>query len=398
MKKILILGAGFLQTFVIRKAKEMGYIVLAVDANPEAEGFVYTDKYAVINIVDEQECLSFAMEEQIDGVLTVATDYGVVTAAYIAQEMNLPGLKYSVAKIIKNKYQTRKCLLENTVDDADQVCEVGIETDISVMRRKINYPVMVKPCDGSGSRGASRVNNPNELQNACAIAIEASITNKAIIETFIVGSEYGVESIVVNGEVHVLGIIKKWMTEPPYYAEIGHAIPSDLNRVVENKAREYVKKAIETLGVNSGAVNMDLLITSQGNIYIIDIGARMGGNLIGSHIIELGTGIDYMAAILCNAVGDEVDLSADYKQAVATRVLTFPEGVIKQVPNIKELEKEYNVAIKHHMKLGDTVNEYRTNLDGCGYVVAVDDNIEAAINKAEVAIHEIRSIAVESGV
>ena len=94
MKKILIVGAGFLQSFVIKKAQNMGYETLVVDADPKAVGFYFADKHAVINIVDEKACLAYAQKENIDGVLTAATDYGVLTAAYIAKEMHLGGLDY----------------------------------------------------------------------------------------------------------------------------------------------------------------------------------------------------------------------------------------------------------------------------------------------------------------
>ena len=392
MKKLLVIGAGFLQSFVIKKAKEMGYTVVAVDANPNAEGFAYADKYAVINIVDAQACLEYAKAEQIDGVLTAATDYGVLTASYIAQELNLPGLKYSVAKMVKNKYQTRKCLFDNNVDDAEQAYEVGENTDITELQAKLHYPVMVKPCDGSGSRGATRVDNAEKLKAACDCAIGASITKRATIETFIVGREYGAETLVIDGKPYVLAIMRKWMTEPPYYAELGHAIPSDLTPEVEEKARKCVENAIKALGINFGSVNMDMLITPNGEVYIVDIGARMGGNLIGSHIIYAGTGIDYMAAMICNAVGDPVDLTAKAKTAVATRLLAFDGGVVTTMPDMKELERKYGVVIEHHMKLGDTVNAYRTNLDGCGYIVAVDTDVDLAATKAENVLSKVRSI------
>lgn len=153
MKKILIIGAGFLQDFVIKKARQMGYYTLAVDADPSAIGLSHADKSAVINIVDEKACLQFAQEEQIDGVLTAATDYGVLTAAYIAEHMGLPGLNYESAKLIKNKYLVRKKLFENHVDDTEQSYQVTADTDITELAHLLTYPVMVKPCDGSGSRG-----------------------------------------------------------------------------------------------------------------------------------------------------------------------------------------------------------------------------------------------------
>ncbi|RHS80743.1 ATP-grasp domain-containing protein [Firmicutes bacterium AM31-12AC] len=370
MKKVLIIGAGFLQDFVIKKAKTMGYEVYAVDADPNAIGFKHADHYGVVNIVDEKACLEYARVNNVDGVLTAATDYGVLTAAYVAREMGLPGLKYEVAQLIKNKYQVRKCLYENHVDDTEQAYEVHEDTNIEELAQKIVYPVMVKPCDGSGSRGASRVDKADDLEEACKYAMDGSITHRAEIETFISGKEYGAETLVVNGKAHVLGIMQKWMTSPPYYAELGHAIPTDLKPEVEEKARNCVEKAIKALGVNFGSVNMDMLITEDGKVYIIDIGARMGGNMIGPCIIPYGTGVDYMAAMIQNAVGDSVDLRVKDKTAVATRLLAFDGGVVKMLPDMKEVEKKYDVEIYHHLEEGMKVNEYHTNLDGCGYIVA----------------------------
>lgn len=383
MKKILIIGAGFLQSFVIRKAKEMGYETLTVDADPNAVGFRYADKYEIINIVDEKACLSYAQKENIDGVLTAATDYGVLTAAYIADQMNLGGLDYEVAKLIKNKYRVRKCLYEAKVDDTEQAFEVNESTDIAFLCKKLSFPVMVKPCDGSGSRGASRVDDKSQFADACHNAMAASITHRAEVETFIVGREYGAESLIINGKVHVLSIMRKWMTEPPYYAELGHAIPTDLPYEVEERAKRCVERAIKALGINFGSVNMDMLITSEGKIYIIDIGARMGGNMIGSCIIPYGTGIDYMANMIRNAVGDEVDLTPCEHGTVATRLLAFGDGVVKQLPDFEKIEKEFDVEIYHHLEVGQTVREYHTNLDGCGYIIAKAKNVDTAVQKAE---------------
>lgn len=393
MKKLLVIGAGFLQDFVIQKAVSMSYETLTVDADPHAIGFSHAHKHAVVNIVDEKACLEYAKAERVDGVLTAATDFGVLSAAYVAQEMVLPGLKYEVAQLIKNKYRVRKCLYEARVDDTEQAYEVNADTDIDDLARKLTYPVMVKPCDGSGSRGASRVDAPSDLPKACAYAMNGSITHRAEIETFIFGQEYGAESLVVNGQVHVLGIMKKWMTKPPYYAELGHAIPCGLPQEVEKKARAAVKKAIETLGINFGSVNMDMLITADGKVYIVDIGARMGGNMIGPCVIPYGTGVDYVGAMIQNAVGDPVDLGAKEHGAVATKLLAFPEGIVKHLPDMKAIEKRYDVEIYHHMSEGMKVNEYHTNLDGCGYVVAKGKSAVEAEKRAAAALTEIREEA-----
>lgn len=393
MKKILIIGAGFLQDFVIRKAVSMGYTTLTVDADPNAVGFAHAHKSAVVNITDEKACLEYAKKEKVDGVLTAATDFGVLSAAFVSRELGLPGLKYEVAKLIKNKFRVRKCLYEAHVDDSEQAYEVDRDTDIDALADHLTYPVMVKPCDGSGSRGASRVDTPEMLQKACLYAMSGSITQRAEIESFVSGQEYGAESLVADGEIHVLGIMKKWMTKPPYYAELGHAIPCGLSEETETKVKACITDAIKALGINFGSVNMDMLITPENKVHIIDIGARMGGNLIGPYIIPYGTGIDYVGAMIQNAVGDPVDLTVHKKSAVATKLLAFSDGIVKKLPDMRSIEKKYDVEIYHHMAEGMTVHEYHTNLDGCGYVVARGETAEEAEKKAATALEIIKKEA-----
>ena len=392
MKKLLVIGAGFLQSFVIQRAKQLGYITLAVDGNPNAVGFQYADKYAVINIVDSDACLVYAKKENIDGVLTAATDYGVLTASYIAREMNLPGLDYEAAKLVKNKYLVRKRLFEERVDDTEQAFKIDAEADLKAVRDQLRFPVMVKPCDGSGSRGTSRVDSADTFEDACRFAMDWSISHRATVETFVFGKEYGAESIVVDGEPHVLAIMRKWMTKPPYYAELGHAIPTDLPKEIEERAKDCVYRAIKALGINFGSVNMDMLITPEGTIHIIDVGARMGGNMIGPCVIPYGTGIDYVANVIRNSLGDQVDLTPMKHSAVATRLLAFDGGAIRQLPDMNAIEREYGVEIYHHMQVGDVVNEYHTNLDGCGYIVARASQIDKAVSQAEAVLQIIKNV------
>lgn len=370
MKRILIIGAGFLQTFVIKKAKE------------------FADEFAHINIVDKEACLSYAKEKNIDGVMTAATDYGVLSAAFVAENLGLPGLSMKAAELIKNKYRVRKRLFENNVDDSSQAFEIGPDTDLEALKNELVYPVMVKPCDGSGSRGAARVDRPSELSCAAKNAISASITHRAEIESFIEGKEYGAESIVIDSEPTVLSVMQKDMTAPPHYAEPGHSIPSGI--AFEEKVRSTVKKALKALGVNFGAVNMDMIITEDGKVFIVDIGARMGGNLIGSHIIPLGTGIDYLGALISAAVGDKADLGKkDVPTAVATKILALTPGEVVALPDFDAIEKEFDVKIVHHLSVGDTITPYRTNLDGCGYIVATAQSAEKAKENACLALRVI---------
>lgn len=382
MKKVLVIGAGFLQSYVIKRAKEIGLYVLAVDGNPNAMGFQFADEFAAVNIIDEKACLEYAKEHKVDGVLTAATDYGVLSAAYVAQELGLPGIKYSSAQRIKNKYQVRKCLYDAKADDTGLAYEISLVEDIENIKNSVQYPVMVKPCDGSGSRGAARVDSEKDFYSACVDALNESLSHKVTVEPFIVGKEYGVESFVENGNIHIMAVMQKDMTEPPYYAELGHAIPSGLPVELENKVRNCVEKALRALEVNHGSVNMDLLITESGNVHIVDVGARMGGNLIGSHLVPIGAGIDYIGNMLKAAVGDECDFTPVRKGVpVASRLLALQPGVVEALPDFDSISADGTI-IEHHLSVGDTITPYRTNLDGCGYVVCTAENVADAKAKA----------------
>ena len=393
MKKLLMLGGGFLQNFVIRKAKAMGYYVLCLDADPNALGFQIADEHAVINITDEEACLTYAREKQVDGVLTAATDFSVLTMSRIAKEMHLSGINYNSAKIIKNKASVRKRLFEAQADDTDNSYEIDSIEAIDEILHKVKFPIMMKPVDGSGSRGASKVEKAEDFAKAAEFAMSVSITHRAVAEPFIEGKEYGVESFVDNGVVHVLAVMQKDMTKPPYYAELGHAIPSGLNPELETKVKTCVYRAICALEINHGSVNMDLLITNEGNVHIVDIGARMGGNLIGSHIIPTGAGIDYMGNMIRAAVGDTTNWEAEWQPIpIATKLLALTPGKVKKLPNFDEIAMLYDVQIEHHIHVGDTITPYRTNLDGCGYVVARDLDVNLSIALAA----DVRKIIDES--
>lgn len=383
MKKLLIIGGGFLQTFVIKKARAMGYEVHVVDGDPKAMGYQFANHYEVIDVKDEEGCLRYAREHQVDGVLTAATDFSVLAVSRVADKMGLPGLHYDAAKVIKNKAAYRNKLYEAKADDTGYAFELHTDEDIKETLKTISFPVMVKPCDGSGSRGASKVERVEDFDKACQFAMSGSVTHRAIVEPFINGREYGVESFVDNGEIYILAVMQKDMTQPPYYAELGHAIPSGLPASLEQKVKDCVRKALIALNVNYGSVNMDLLITESGNVHIVDIGVRMGGNLIGSHIIPMGTGIDYMGNMIRAAVRDKTTWEPVSKpKPVATKLLALTPGKVVTLPDFEAIARECDVKIEHHLHIGDIITPYRTNLDGCGYVIAISENVEDAIAKA----------------
>lgn len=383
MKKVLVIGAGPLQLPLIEKIKELGYKAICVDGNPNAVGFTVADRFKNINIIDQDACLKYAREEKIDGVLTVATDYGVLTVAYIAKEMKLPGLSYDVAKMIKNKHLVAQKLIQSGLINKRQSYEIFDIEQLNSIKDELKYPVIIKPIDGSGSRGVKVVKKVGQLRDAVLSAINFSVAKRALIETFIIGKEYGVEIFVDNYEVHILAILDKIMTLPPDFAELGHATVID-DVELRKRIIDKVKSIIQALEINIGSVNMDILVTKDGYIEIIDIGARAGGNLISSHIVPLSTGIDLYANSVKVSLGERVEFIQNSNlNYIATRILNFREGKVKKINEIQSIyQLEYVKEIILRIKEGSKINEYHNNLDSCGYVIVKGSSIEDAQRKA----------------
>lgn len=382
MKKVLVIGAGPLQVPLIKKVKELGHQAICVDGNPSAVGFTIADKYKHINIVDQEACLKYAKEQEVDGVLTVATDYGVLTVAHIAKEMQLPGLSYHVAQIIKNKHLVSERLIQSDVLKLRQSYQVSGIEQVELFKEEIQYPVIVKPIDGSGSRGITVVTKENELREATIEAINLSVTKNALIETFIKGKEYGVEIFVDNFEVHVLAILDKVMTLPPDFAELGHATVVD-DIELRKRIIDKVIDAVRALEINMGSVNMDILVTEK-DVEIIDIGARAGGNLISSHIVPLSTGVDLYGNSIKVSLGERADFNQDNNlNYIATRILNFRQGEVRKIHDIQVIhEFGYVKDIILNIQEGSQVREYHNNLDSCGYIVVEGNSIGDAQLKA----------------
>jgi len=390
-KKVLVVGGGSLQVPLIKKINDMGYISLCVDKNPNAEGFLYARHHEAIDIIDKEKCLKYALSNEIDGVLTVATDFPIETVSYIAQRMNLVGIPYETAKLVKNKYLVKKKLFENGLFRSIQFFEVSNIEELNKIKDNIHYPIIVKPCDGSGSKSIHKLDSNEQLENVIIDAIETSKSKKAFIETFITGQEYGVESIVINGKVNVLGIMKKYMTEPPYYAELGHSIPSGLSNDIENKIKKIVTTAINVLEINNGSVNMDLILTSNGDVNIIDVGARMGGNLIGSHIIPNATGIDILEALVNIVLKNNVDVNKRFSRNISTRILDFGPGKIKDIKSFEDIiDGKKVVDIVLNKRIGDISNIYKSNADSFGWLVVSGNTPEETEKFADKMKKQVR--------
>ena len=300
-KKIAIIGASYLQLPLVRKAKEMGVETICFAWEEGAVCKDFCDRFYPVSTVDKEEILRICREEKIDGITTIASDVATLTVCYVAEQMGLVGNPDKYSQITTNKYLMRQCFIEHGVPSPN-FCES--DGTIPEAVRSFRFPVIVKPTDRSGSRGVEKAENVNGLPKALERACRESFQNKAIIEEFVEGREISVESISFASKHYVLQFTDKVTTGAPFFVELEHHQPSSLADDIKNRVKTIVLKALDALHVQFGASHSELKITNDGDIKVIEIGARMGGDFIGSDLVRLSTGYDFLKGTIEVALGD----------------------------------------------------------------------------------------------
>lgn len=300
MKKIAIIGGSYLQLPAVLKAQELGYEVHCFAWRDGAVCEGIADYFYPISIIEKDEILATCQKIGIDGIVTIASDVAVLTVNYVAERMGLIGNPDNYSEVTTNKYLMRECFAKNNIP-SPKFTFVGKDGlyDISGFQ----FPLIVKPTDRSGSRGVEKVLDELYLKGAIERAQNEAFSKSAIIEEYVTGREISVESISFEGQHYVLQITDKVTTGAPYFVELEHHQPSTLSEGLQNRVKKVVLNALSALHVKYGASHSELKITESGDIRVIEIGARMGGDFIGSDLVKLSTGYDFLKAVINVAMG-----------------------------------------------------------------------------------------------
>jgi biotin carboxylase len=337
LKKLIIIGANNFQLPLILKAKEMGIETHVFAWENGAVGKTYADYFYPISITDKDQILEIATKIKPDGVLSIGSDLASITVNHIAHNLGLTGNSPECTLVTTNKFIMRQLLTEKGLPcplyrKADQREIPDIEM--------FSFPIIVKPTDRSGSRGVTKVETKEDFETAINRAIEESFAKEAIVEEFIEGLEYSVEMISWKGNHYFLQITEKETTGPPYFVEMGQHQPARFDDELQNKIQEVIKKTLTALGIENGASHSEIKITPDGEIFIIEIGARMGGDYIGSHLVRLSTGYDFVKGVIEVALGVEPKIIMKETFHAGIYFLIASEGTVQKIENHTSKYKE----------------------------------------------------------
>lgn len=387
--KILIIGAGFGQVPAILKAKELGIEVISVDKNPNAIGVSLVDDFFEIDVVDRDAILELVIKEKVQGVMTMQSDLPVPIIGYINDKMGFSGVSYDTAINCSIKNKTREVLDQNKVAQP-KFKVVKNRKEVLEAIKTLDYPVIIKSCDSSGSRGVTKVKSIGDINNAIIEVKNNTRQKEFLVEEFIEGIEFGAQAFSVNGKCEIVLLHNDSLSSGDYMIPVGHSFPSFLNERKRNDAIKIIKSCVEALRIENGPSNIDLIFDkNDGRVKIIEVGARIGATCL-PELVDIFIGESWVEKSIINALGGQVLFNKLNRQACAAVILESPrDGIIKEIVIPEDI---YNLEglreLELTVKVGDEVNILRKGTDRIGKVVGVGNNYE----EAEKLVDKIKSM------
>ena len=310
MKKLLLLGGSRFLVPVIREAKALGCHTITCDYLPDNIAHRYSDEYHNVSIVDREAVLTLAKKLQVDGVMSFACDPGVVTAAYVAEQLGLPNVgPYESVCILQDKGRFRAFLKEHgfTVPGSESFDSVG---KALAAADGFRYPLIVKPVDSAGSKGVSRVDTPAELEPAIRNALQFTRCGRFILENFIQqeGFSSDTDCFSVNGELCFASFNNQYFDHKANnpYAPDGYTWPSVIPEEQQKELRSELQRLLTLLHMRTSVYNVEVRRGTDGKAYIMEVSPRGGGNRL-CEMLEYTTGTRMIHNAVRAAIGLPVE-------------------------------------------------------------------------------------------
>lgn len=392
-KSVLVFGLGELQISIITRAKAMGLFVVGIDPFEDAVAKDYCDAFEVVGGQDFEGTVAVAKKYNVSAIVTAATDKPLVMMARVAKELKLPFCSKEAAEWSTDKFQMKQRFLEGGVP-----CARGRLIHNSEEAQELNFPLICKPRDNSGSRGVKLCRDLSELDSCIKEALEVSRLDTVLVEEFIEGREFSIESLHYDGKSEVIQFTEKKTTEFPYNVELGHKQPANLTDDQRNQIRDIISKIASCMHFENSPSHTELKVNERG-IFVIETSPRLGGDYITSTLTPLSTGINLEDQLLHIALGEKVNtISGRVNKASGVCFFSYPEGEVKaissEISEVAKLPHIHNFELK--LKVGDHINQITSSLNRYGQFIVDGDTreeVDELIDKYEGIIKEYITIA-----
>ncbi|MDR2618587.1 MAG: ATP-grasp domain-containing protein [Treponema sp.] len=392
-QRILILGAGVMQGPALRIAKEMGLETVAADGDPNAACASLADRFENVDLKDKEgiEALARSLTENggLAGVMTAGTDFSA-TVAWTAERLGLPGISWETALDASDKERMRRRFKAAGVPSPEFVILSKPPSESGGFSLPFPWPAVVKPVDNMGSRGCRRVDSAEELETAAAEALGFSRSGRVIVEEYMEGPEFSVDALVYQGEITICGLADRHIFFPPYFIEMGHTMPSDIEKKSADALLETFKAGVRALGIDNGAAKGDIKLTPKGPM-IGEIAARLSGGYMSGWTYPYASGVLPTKGAIQIALGQKPGgLEPEKNWTCVERAFISIPGRVRSVSG---LDKARSVpAFKDlFMRIheGSRVTFPENNVTKCGNIISAAPERAEAAASAESAARSI---------
>lgn len=357
---VMILGAGPLQLPLIRRALDAGLHVITVDNVPANVGHRHAHERVGISTTESGPLVREARRRGVKAVLTACSDIAVPSVAAIADSLGLPGVPLRVTSRWFPKDEFREFQRSARLPHPRFVSGADPE-ELRRRAGELSGPLVVKPVDRSGSRGARRVWGPESAQLELAIrgALDASLQGRACVEECIPGEEFGGDALVQSGKLRQVFVTRKHMRG---LAVAGHSFPPGLPARLGTAVREALQAHVTAARYEDGLLNFDVMIGPDGLARVIELSPRLGGNWI-PQLVRYSFGVDLFEVALALARGRPLRLEGRPRPRPAGSFVlgAHRAGVLRSLPGARELRAElpHLVEIEFDARAGDALEPLR---------------------------------------
>lgn len=391
---LLVVGAGLFQTFCILEAKKQQVQVLSIDKNPQAEGLVHCDDFEIASTKNPDECLLAAKKlfkkHKFNGVMTCGTD-AAHAVALIADHFKLPGIPPSTAYNVTHKGLMRTVLKRHKVPVPDFDCADTLNGALKIFE-KFNKPLVIKPVDSMGARGVRRICSRQELIFFMNQSISHSSAGKVILEEYMKGPEFSVETLVYDGQIHLISIADRHINGLPYFIERGHSLPSRYPKSIQNELFAMAKKGIQAMNITWGPVKFDMKYTEKG-ARIGEMTARLSGGFHSQMTERLSQGTNSIKAVMDISLGlplDINDITPKFKQTATERSIYPRPGKVVSISGLSRAKAIPGVEFIHlNIRKGDIQMPVISNLGKAGHVICFGSTRRKALEANNLALKSL---------
>ena len=372
-RTLLLLGGSRQQVPAIEKAKKMGFRTVLIDYLPDNPGQHVADKWYQESTTDVEAVYRIAKEENVDGILPYASDPAALPAAIVCERLGLPTNPAGSVEILGLKHKFREFLHDNglpcpnfRIISADENYE-DINSNISALE----FPIVIKPTDSSGSKGVTVLETPEDLRNAIHTAKQYSRNGILIAEEFIqrgFPDVIGGDIFVEDGRITLLGdmaAIRESSTNG--LIPVGERKPNGLNSVQRENLLNELQRVVSALGIKNGELNIELLLDKNDHPHFLELGPRAGGNMIPIQLSD-AYGVDLIEANIKAAMGLPVNLELkENSDCYLTYVLHSDKDGIFEGVEYDDHVKPYIYREVTYKEKGDPVEAF----DGAGKALGI---------------------------